>query len=637
MSKGGLRYSEIDLLGKMNIIYKLPTNIRRFGLIVIDSVFLLFAILISLKKNINLSLILYSQFWIATFLIYVLTGFYKSILRYYDHLFIYKNILRNFLIALSILVIGSTINGNLLKEINLFNFIFLNIIFTFFSRLFIRDFIRSVQSFGLKDKKNTIIYGAGGAGSLLASSIKYTSKYRIICFVDDDHNLIKRQINGISIYSPNNLPKLVKDLQIKTIILAIPSLSLNRRRDILITIQKLNIETLRVPEIEDISSDQSNISKLKSIKIEDLLCRDVVQADKKLMNKDIKNSVVCVNGGGGSIGSELCKQIISLKPKKLIVVDHSEYNLFQLEEQLNSMVNENSKFLNILGDIKDYNLMKNIFIKEKVDLVFHASAYKHVPLVELNPIQSILNNVRASEVICKLSLDCNIKKAILISSDKAVRPKSIMGATKRLSELIFQSSDQKAKDSNKKTIFAMVRFGNVLNSSGSVIPKFKKQISKGGPITITDKKMIRYFMTIKEAAELVIQSSSIAKGGEVFLLDMGKPVKIIDLAKQIIKLSGVSEKSESNISGDIEIIETGLRDGEKLYEELLIDAESKPTVHELIFCANEKMISSEKLDKELAKLNFYLKNYEIKKSFKLLKKIVPEWDPKKKYDDWFKE
>ena len=606
-------------------IYGLPTNLRKFVLILFDSLFLFFAILVSLKNTSNFSYNLYIQFWFINFFIYILTGHYKSILRYGDRLFIYKNIFRNILIAIVISILSITFNQKLLVDINLSIFIILNILISYFSRLFIRDFIRSIQSLTPKEKRNTIIYGAGSAGNLLSSSFNYASKYRIICFVDDNTDLVNRQINGISIKSAKNLPDLIKELKIKTVILAIPSLNSNRRRDILLSIQSMNIEVLRVPEIEDISLNESNIKKLKSIKIEDLLSRDVVQADKKLMDKDVKDSTVCVTGAGGSIGSEICKQILLLKPKKLIVIDHSEYNLFQLEERIKPLVGSDFEFSSILGDVKDYVLIKKIFVNEKVDLVFHASAYKHVPIVEFNPIQGIVNNVRSSETICKVAYECNTKKIILISSDKAVRPKSIMGATKRLSELIFQAYDHKSKVNKKNSIFAMVRFGNVLNSSGSVIPTFKKQINDGGPITITDKKMIRFFMTIKEASELVIQSSAIAKGGEVFLLDMGKPVKIIDLARQMIKLSGLSEKSEHNINGDIEITETGLREGEKLYEELLIDAKSKPTVHELIFCASEKMIEYEKLNEKLVELNSFLENYQVKNSLEILNQLVPEW------------
>ncbi len=611
-------------------IYELPTNIRRSLLIVFDSICLLFAVLVSLNNINNFTIYIYIQFWISTFFIYILTGNYKSILRYYDRLYIYKNIFRNVLIALIVSITDSFFDLKYLSNGNLFLFLFMNILFTYFSRLFIKDFLRSVQALSLKNKKNTIIYGAGAAGNLLTSYINYTSKYNIVCFVDDNPKLINRQINGISIKSSEDLPKLIKTLNVKTIIFAIPSLNINKRRDILLAIQNFSIEILRVPEIEDISLNKSNINKLKAIKIEDLLCRQVVQADQKLMDKDIKNSVIFVTGAGGSIGSELCRQIIALSPKKIIFIDNSEFNLFKLEENIKCALPDDVGYLGILGDVKDALLIKNIFVNQKVDIVFHAAAYKHVPIVESNPIPCILNNVRTSEIICKLSYQCNIKKAILISSDKAVRPKSIMGATKRLSELIFQAYNQKSNLNRKKTIFAMVRFGNVLNSSGSVIPKFKKQISEGGPITITDKRMIRYFMTIKEASELVIQSASIAKGGEVFLLDMGKPVKIIDLAKQMIKLSGVSEKSEFNIDGDIEIVETGLRDGEKLYEELLIDAESHPTDHQLIFCASEKMIDFDKLNIQLEKLYDLLEIHEVEKSLEILSMLVPEWKIKKK-------
>ena len=609
----------------MKNIYEIPTYLRRLLLIIFDSLCLLVAIIISLKNNQNLTISLYLKFWIFSNFIYIITGHYKSILRYYDRLFIYKNIFRNFLIVLIIIGFDLFFKQNSLSNINLFLFIFFNILLTYFFRLFIKDFIRSIQSLGLKNKKNTIIYGAGAAGNLLSNYINYTSRYNVLYFVDDNPKLIDRQINGISIKNVKELPKLIKNLKIKTVILAIPSLSMKKRKEILLLLQHFNIEILRVPEIEDISLDKSNINKLKSIKIEDLLYREVVKADHNLMDKDIKDSVVCVTGAGGSIGSELCMKIIELKPKKLIVIEHSEFNLFELEEQIKIAITDEVEFLTLLGDVKDYILVKKTFLEEKVDIVFHAAAYKHVPIVELNPISCISNNVRTSEIICNAAYQCNIKKVILISSDKAVRPKSIMGATKRLSELIFQAYDEESKKNKKKTIFAMVRFGNVLNSSGSVIPKFKKQIRQGGPITITDKRMIRYFMTIKEASELVIQSSSIAKGGEVFLLDMGKPVKIIDLARQMIRLSGFVEKVESNKNGDIEIIETGLRDGEKLYEELLIDAESKPTDHELIFCASEKKISFHELNISLKELFSCLDKYNTKRSLEILHTLVPEW------------
>ena len=605
--------------------YEIPTFLRRFLLIIFDSLWLLIAILISLNNKQNLSVSLYLQFWIFSNFIYIFTGHYKSILRYYDRLFIYKNIFRNILIVLSISLFELFFNQNSLSNLNLFLFIFFNILFTYFFRLFIKDFIRSIQSLSLKNKKNTIIFGAGAAGNLLSNYINYTYRYNVLYFVDDNPKLINRQINGISIKSVKELPNLIKDFNINTVILAIPSLSIKKRKEILLLLQHFNIEILRVPEIEDISLNKSNINKLKSIKIEDLLYREVVKADNNLMDRDIKDSVVCVTGAGGSIGSEICKKIITIKPKKLIVIEHSEFNLFELEEKIKNVISDEVELLTLLGDVKDYRLINKIFVEEKVDIVFHAAAYKHVPIVESNPIPCISNNVRTSEVICKVAYQCNIKKVILISSDKAVRPKSIMGATKRLSELIFQAYDEESKNNKKETIFAMVRFGNVLNSSGSVIPKFKKQISQGGPITITDKRMIRYFMTIKEASDLVIQSSSIAKGGEVFLLDMGKPVKIIDLARQMIRLSGFSEKEESNKNGDIEIIETGLRDGEKLYEELLIDAESKPTVHELIFCASEKMISFHELNIYLKELFSCLDKYKTKRSLEILKTLVPEW------------
>ena len=391
-------------------IYELPTNLRRFLLIIFDSICLLFAVLVSLNNTNNFTINIYLLFWVSTFFIYTLTGNYKSILRYYDRFYIYKNIFRNVLIAFIVSITDSIFDLKYLSNGNLLLFLLMNILFTYFSRLFIKDFIRSVQSLSLKNKKNTIIYGAGAAGNLLTSYINYTSKYNVVCFVDDNPKLINRQINGISIKSAQDLPKLIKTLNVKTIIFAIPSLNINKRRDILLSIQNLSIEILKVPEIEDISLNNSNINKLKTIKIEDLLCRQVVQADQKLMDKDIKNSVVFVTGAGGSIGSELCRQIIALAPKKIIAIDNSEFNLFNLEEKIKFMIPDNVDYLGILGDLKDSVLIKNIFVNQKVDIVFHAAAYKHVPIVESNPIPCILNNVRSSEIICKLSYQCNIKR-----------------------------------------------------------------------------------------------------------------------------------------------------------------------------------------------------------------------------------
>ena len=609
-------------------IYKLPMFVRRSILIILDSVLLLISLLLSYINLNNFNILIYIFLWTILLSTYLFTGHYRSILRYYDNLFIYKIISRNIITIIVFRSLGNLLKINAISELNLIVLIILNIFFSLISRLFIRDIIFLFKSIGIKNKKNIIIYGAGSAGSLLLKYLNETGKFNIINFVDDNNNLVNRQIGGITIRSTKDLPLIIKKNQVKTIILAIPSLGINRRRSLFKSIQNLDIEFLKVPEIEEITLDNANIKKLKPIKIEDLLYREVVKADVKLMQQDIKDSSICVTGAGGSIGSELCRQILNLKPEKIVLMDNSEFNLFQIEQELKNKNIKNIKIIACLIDVKNYEYVLNIFKNEKVNIVFHASAYKHVPLVESNPIESILNNIKSSKTICLASIECNVKKAILISSDKAVRPSSIMGVTKRLSELIFQAYNEKEKNSSKKegrTIFAMVRFGNVLNSSGSVIQTFKKQIEEGGPLTITDKKMIRYFMTIEEASQLVIQSSSIAKGGEVFLLDMGEPVKIIDLANQMINLSGLTVKNEKNIYGDIEIVETGLRKGEKLYEELLIDGKSEKTKHPLIFCAEEKKIFIDQLNPALEKIDEALKEINKKKLFKILKEIVPEW------------
>lgn len=609
-------------------IYKLPMFVRRSILIILDSILLFISLLLSYINLNNFNIFIYLFLWTILLSTYLFTGHYRSILRYYDNLFVYKIISRNIITIIVFRGLGNLLKINAISELNFIVLIILNIFFSLISRLFIRDIIYLFKSIGIKNKKNIIIYGAGSAGSLLLKYLNETGKFNIISFVDDNNNLVNRQIGGITIRATKDLPLLIKKNQVKTIILAIPSLGINRRRILFKSIQNLDIELLKVPEIEEITLDNANIKKLKPIKIEDLLYREVVKADVKLMQQDIKDSSICVTGAGGSIGSELCRQILNLKPEKIVLMDNSEFNLFQIEQELKNKNIKNIKIIACLIDVKNYEYVLNIFKNEKVNIVFHASAYKHVPLVESNPFESILNNIKSSKTICLASIECNVKKAILISSDKAVRPSSIMGVTKRLSELIFQAYNEKEKNSFQKegrTIFAMVRFGNVLNSSGSVIQTFKKQIEDGGPLTITDKKMIRYFMTIEEASQLVIQSSSIAKGGEVFLLDMGEPVKIIDLANQMINLSGLTVKNEKNIYGDIEIVETGLRKGEKLYEELLIDGKSEKTKHPLIFCAEEKKIFIDQLNPALEKIDEALKEINKKKLFKILKEIVPEW------------
>ena len=495
--------------------------------------------------------------------------------------------------------------------------------FLCFIRVILRDILLKINEINILKKKRVVIYGAGAAGAQLAASLRLARSHNIMFFVDDNLELYKRNLGGIPILPPSSLKNKKKNFD--QVLLAIPSLNKTNKASILESLQNQGISVLMVPSIDDLSSGKAKINALQPIAIEDLLTRQIVSPNDKLIKNSIKGKVVCLTGAGGSIGSELCRQILNNSPSTIILIERNELSLYKISQELIESNINKIPIKSILGSVIDFNLLLETFKKFKVDIVFHAAAYKHVPLVELNPISGLRNNVFSTFTIARAALTAKVEKMILISSDKAVRPTNIMGASKRLSELIFQAYSEESINQNKKTCFSMVRFGNVLNSSGSVVPIFKKQIALGGPITLTDRRIIRYIMTIPEASQLVIQAASLAKGGEVFILDMGEPILIEDLAKKMIRLSGLSVKDKNNPKGDIEIIITGLRPGEKLYEELLIGADSKRTKHPLIYKANEELISPELLWKHLEELNVYIDKRDLHEIKKILKRLVPDW------------
>ncbi len=612
-------------------ILSLQRGQRKIILLLLDSLLILISLFLSLKiaSEPNLALLnanlKYIMIICLGLFVYSLTGQYRSLIFYFGISSLYSIIIRNLLLVLIVSLIFKFLNILFFTTTSLLLFFSFLTIFVLLFRLVLRDIFRFSNKLNTFNIKTVVIYGAGETGAQLEAGLRLGGKYNIKAFVDDSPKLWGRYLNGIRIYSTDYLKK---NNQIDEILLAIPSLTNEQIKLIFSDLEKMKIPILQVPSIEELTEGKSSIENLKRIDINDLLSRNIVKPRSELLSTAINDFVVCVTGAGGSIGSELCLQILKLKPKKLIVIDNSEFNLYALKEQLLQF--KEIEIISFLGDIKNYNFLKNIFSKQNVDIIFHAAAYKHVPLVESNPVSGISNNVFATKVLCDVSILFKIKKFILISSDKAVRPSNVMGATKRLSELVIQAYAKDIEDNplnySFPTKFAMVRFGNVLDSSGSVVPLFKKQITAGGPVTITDSRVIRYFMTIKEASQLVIQASSMAKGGDVFLLDMGKPVSILELAKQLIKLSGLSVKNKYNPKGDIEIINIGLRPGEKLYEELLIDANALPTKHPLIFRAEERFLLKEELDTELEKLRKNInENKSVTKTLKILKKLVPEW------------
>lgn len=487
------------------------------------------------------------------------------------------------------------------------------------SRLLIKYF------FSINNKKNRtilkkiLIYGAGSAGRQLSVSLENSFEFKVIGFLDDDKRLWGQSLYDLRIYNPNKLEELIESKGISIILLALPSVSRFKRNQILEKIKKYKLIVHTLPSVTDIVNGKLTLSDIKKLDVNDILNREIVEPKKELMIKNIKNQVVLVSGAGGSIGSEICRQIVKIEPKALILCEINEFALYKIYDDL-KIINSKLKIIPLLLNIQNEDKLVQIIKIFKVETIYHAAAYKHVPLVESNICESVLNNVFGTYSIINAATKQHVSNFVLISSDKAVRPKNIMGATKRLSELCLQAFYDHHRDSGIK--MSIVRFGNVLDSSGSVIPKFTKQIKYGGPITLTHPEVTRYFMTITEAAQLVIQAGSMSKSCDVFVLDMGNEIKIKDLINRIVNLSGLSVKDRENPDGDIEIKVIGLRPGEKLYEELLLGDNPQPTEHEKIKKAQDPFIPLNKLNKDLDILkSLSIKNnaLEVKE---MLKKMV---------------
>ena len=578
--------------------------------------------------------------WILPILIflscifYILNGNYLSISRYIKSSEIYIIAYRNFILISIVLLISYFTNLERLGIKVSFLFWFISSFINIISRFSLKEIF--IYAGYLKSKKITkvAIYGAGAAGAQLASSLFLAGTHKIIVFFDDSPNLYGRKLLGIKIYNSRDIYKFKS--KIDQILFAIPSLSKKDSKKVLERIKKNEIPVLKVPSIKDLTTGNLSINSLRPIDIEDLLGRVAVEPNKKLLKASTDNLNICITGAGGSIGKQIFKEIIKLKPNSLLLIDCSEYSLYSLQQEIVDRLGEENylKINLILGDVKDFKLVKSLFKEYKIDIVYHAAAYKHVPLIEQNPLQGIENNIFSTYAICKAAEELNLSKVTLISTDKAVRPTNVMGATKRFAELILQSFAEKIEIYNstkeesinfKRSKFLIVRFGNVLGSSGSVVPLFKKQIASGGPITLTDDRVIRYFMTLSEAAQLVIQATSLSKGGDVFILDMGAPVKIRDLAEQMIRLSGLKVKTKNEKSGDIEIVNIGLRPGEKLYEELLIEGDPMKTPHPLIFRANEVKVNYEELSQGINQLKKAINDLDKSSAMEILSRFVPDW------------
>lgn len=469
---------------------------------------------------------------------------------------------------------------------------------------------------------NAVIYGAGSAGRQLSIALRQSPEYNPVAFIDDNPELHRHSINGIIISSRTDLGPLIKKNNVTEVLLATPSLSREQRREIINYLEPYPVLVRALPSVSELAQGKVRINDLLEINLRDLLGREPVKPNAKLLSLSVSKKVVLVTGAGGSIGSELCRQIVRQKPKKLILFDISESSLYLIEQELVGLSIPGIEVFAVIGSVADKTRMSSIFKAYGVQTVYHAAAYKHVTLVESNASQGVLNNALGTTIAAQAAASSNVETFVLISTDKAVRPTSVMGASKRIAELALQALNQE----HPGTCFTMVRFGNVLDSSGSVIPLFKKQIKAGGPVTVTHVDVVRYFMTIPEAVELVIQAGAMAEGGEVFVLDMGEPIRIYDLAIKMIGLSGLVPRDKDNPKGDIEIQYTGLKPGEKLYEELLVDGSFITTDNQLIMRAEERMINWDKLEPILDQIKEAAIDSETDKMFELIKQLVPQFD-----------
>jgi len=481
-----------------------------------------------------------------------------------------------------------------------------------------QNFIRSPEP----DANVTMIYGAGSSGMALLTALRNDPRFRIIGFLDDDTILHGRTLQNLRIDNPARLPILIERHKIRKILLALPSVSRARKRLLVDQLTRSGLEVLSIPSLSQLAGKERIVSDLQTVSIEDLLGREPSNPDPVLLKASVEGKVVLVTGAGGSIGSELCRQIISLGASKLLLLEQNEFSLYSIDNELRAK-NKIIPIYPILGDVSNSNPLTALCIKHGVQTLFHAAAYKHVPMVESNICAGVSNNIRSTRAVIDAVLAARVERLTLISTDKAVRPTNAMGASKRICEMMIQSAATSCGPDDP--VMAMVRFGNVLGSSGSVIPLFHKQISSGGPVTVTHPAVTRYFMTIPEAVQLVLQATGMAKGGDLFLLDMGEPVRIADLARQMIELSGLRLRDEKNPDGDIEIKYTGLRPGEKLYEELLIDTRDQPTDHPLIRRACEPNPPDHHLLPLLKELEEALSRWDDKDTSDLLLKLVPEY------------
>jgi FlaA1/EpsC-like NDP-sugar epimerase len=588
---------------------------KRLITLTVDSLFIITSFWASLVIRLdNLTAFSNFNYWLIlsgllpiSLLIFIKLGLYRAVLRYMSSQAVWAVVAGTMLstAALVLLTFFSSTTVPRTMPLIYCAFILLSVGGV---RLLVRAL---VTQFTGSNKRPVVIYGAGSAGRQLATGIAIGAEYYVSAFIDDDAAKYGSIIQGVPVISLIELKSLIDDGRAIKVLLALPSASRSERNRIINTLEKYQVQVQTIPGIKDVIEGNSNPSEFIDVEIEDLLGREAVTPIPQLMAQNITGKNVMVTGAGGSIGSELCRQIVKFKPAKLALFELSEFALYEIEKELSEYISKNGlniKLYPLMGSVQRINRVENVIRAFNIKTIYHAAAYKHVPLVEHNVVEGVRNNVFGTYYAAKAAINADVENFVLVSTDKAVRPTNVMGASKRMAELVLQALSQASF--NKITRFSMVRFGNVLGSSGSVVPLFRRQIKQGGPVTITHEDITRYFMTNSEAAQLVIQAGAMGKGGDVFLLDMGESVKIKDLAEKLIRLSGLEVKEKSNPDGDIAIEYTGLRPGEKLFEELLIGDNVHDTFHERIMTANEAMLSWEDLEPMLEQLDKMCHNFD---------------------------
>jgi FlaA1/EpsC-like NDP-sugar epimerase len=559
-------------------------------------------------------------------LIFWYAGVYRSIVRYIDFSVIFL-----LLQAISLTLLINFVALNIYSYLSItFNFQSNDFLFDleiwlagFMASTFFVIGSRLIANYYLSERiseKRVVIYGAGSAGIQLASALRVSSEMQPVAFIDRDPSLHNTFLGGIKVLHPKKLERMVNRNKVDEVLIAIPSASRSILKELLKEIEEYTVKVRILPGLAELAQGKVLVSELKEVDITDLLGRYEVAPNQELLDRNIKNKTVLITGAGGSIGSEIARQVARNNPKNLILLDANEFALYEIKNEIDSLrFNTNTR--TIIASVTNKRRMTEVYQTFKVDTIYHSAAYKHVPLVEENPFEGIYNNIIGTKICLEAAIDSKVATFVLISTDKAVRPTNIMGATKRFAEMILQSySDE--KNINNVTRMTMVRFGNVLGSSGSAIPLFQKQIREGGPVTVTNPDVTRYFMSIPEAAELVIQAGAMGEGGDVFVLDMGEPVKIIELAKRLINLSGYEVKDGNNPNGDIEIIFTGLRPGEKLYEELLIGDNVSRTDHKQILRAEEEFITKEEIERFIDELGEAEKGNDVHALKEIFKQVI---------------